>query len=156
MITISIPGFQNLSISHLVLDFNGTIAIDGRLIAGVKDNLIALSENLKIHVVTANTFGRVEEELEGIPCELTLLPSSDQDVEKEKLIHALGPSTVVSIGNGRNDARMLKEAAIGIVVVQKEGAATEALLSADIVCPDILSALELITHPLRLTATLRN
>ncbi len=156
MIKISIPGFRDLSFEHLVLDFNGTIAIDGKLIDGVKETLIRLSQELKIHVVTANTFGKVEDELNGIPCELVLLPSSNQDIEKEKLVEQLNASTVISIGNGRNDARMLKKAAIGIVVVQKEGAASETLLAANVVCPDILSALELIKHPLRLTATLRN
>jgi soluble P-type ATPase len=156
MTSISIPGFGNFSIHHLVLDFNGTIAIDGKLIEGVKETLIQLSQDLKMHIVTANTFGKVEDELKGIPCELVLLPSSNQDIEKEKLVEQLNASTVISIGNGRNDARMLKRAAIGIAVIQKEGTASETLQAANVVCPDILSALELITHPLRLTATLRN
>jgi len=39
--------------------------------------------------------------------------------------------------------------------MQEEGAATPSLLAADVVCRDIVSALELLLHPLRLTATLR-
>jgi soluble P-type ATPase len=44
---------------------------------------------------------------------------------------------------------------LGIAVIQTEGAAVEALLAADIVLPSILPALDLLTHPLRLIATLR-
>ena len=31
MIEISIPGYKHLQLKHLVLDYNGTIALDGRL-----------------------------------------------------------------------------------------------------------------------------
>jgi len=40
--------------------------------------------------------------------------------------------------------------------VQQEGASSEALMAADVICPDIFSALELLNNPLRLVATLRN
>ena len=36
MIKVSIPGFKSLSLKYLVLDYNGTIAIDGALVPGVK------------------------------------------------------------------------------------------------------------------------
>jgi soluble P-type ATPase len=49
---------------------------------------------------------------------------------------------------------MLKEAALGIAVVLGEGAAVEALLAADVAAPSIIAALELLTNPLRLVATL--
>ena len=62
----------------------------------------------------------------------------------------------VSIGNGRNDQRMLKASRLGIAVILGEGASMEALMNADIVCTSIVSALELLAHPLRLTATLRS
>jgi soluble P-type ATPase len=51
---------------------------------------------------------------------------------------------------------MLKEAALGITVILEEGTALETLTSADVVCKDILSALELLSNRLRLTATLRS
>ncbi len=156
MLAFNIPGFGDLTIHHLVLDYNGTIAVDGKLLPGVKDMLTQISQHMQVHIVTANTFGDVKEQLKSIPCKLTLLSASSQDIEKEKLVESLNPSSVISIGNGRNDARMLQRAAIGIAVIQREGAAGEALRTADIVCSEILFALELITHPLRLKATLRN
>lgn len=34
MIEINIPGFGSLELDHLVLDYNGTMALDGQLIEG--------------------------------------------------------------------------------------------------------------------------
>jgi soluble P-type ATPase len=84
-----------------------------------------------------------------------VLPAERQDVGKLAYIERLGARKTACIGNGRNDRLMLKEAALGIAVVQGEGAASETLLAADVVCPDILSALALLRDPLRLKATLR-
>jgi soluble P-type ATPase len=50
---------------------------------------------------------------------------------------------------------MLKQAALGIVAMQTEGAATAALLVADVVTSGIIDALDLLFHPDRLKATLR-
>ena len=50
---------------------------------------------------------------------------------------------------------MVKEAILGIILIQTEGAASQSLLNADIVCPDINSALELFYKSNRLKATLR-
>ncbi len=58
------------------------------------------------------------------------------------------------MGNGRNDGELVVAAALGIVVVQGEGAAKDTLLAADVVAPDIGAALGLLLHPGRLAATL--
>ena len=62
----------------------------------------------------------------------------------------------VAIGNGRNDRLMLRDAVLGIALVQTEGAAAEAIANADVVCTHILDALDLLANPLRLAATLRS
>ena len=67
----------------------------------------------------------------------------------------LGREGVVAVGQGANDALMLKAAEIGIGIFSAEGIATETLLASDIIMPDIFSALELFERPLRLVATLR-
>jgi soluble P-type ATPase len=153
---VFIPGYGSLTLKYLVMDYNGTLAIDGELISGVKDELIKLSENIDLHVLTADTFGKAASGLAGIPCKLTVLPKDDQQTGKLNYVKSLGVDRVVSIGNGRNDQRMLKESALGIAVILGEGASTETLLSADVICTSILSALELLSNPLRLTATLRS
>ena len=156
MIEIAIPGYRVLQLDYLVLDYNGTLARDGNLLPGVKTRLEDLSERLQIHVLTADTFGKARAALGGMPCELTVLPAERQDVEKFFYVEKLGASRVAAIGNGRNDRLMLKAAALGIAVIQKEGASVETLIEADVVTTDILLALELLQHPLRLVATLRS
>ena len=156
MIEISIPGHKKLQLKHLVLDYNGTLACDGQIIAGVKESLEALANMLQIQVLTADTFGKARSGLEGVPCDLSILPVEDQDIGKLEYVKNLGCEHTVCIGNGRNDRLMLQEAALGIAVILGEGVAVETLLAADVVCTDIVSALELLANPLRLTATLRS
>ena len=155
MIEIDIPGNKILQLEHLVLDYNGTIAFDGALIDGVKECLAELSQMLTIHVITADTFGSVKKALEDIDCKLAVIPLDHQDVAKLEYVKNLGCEQTVSMGNGVNDRLMLKASALGVAVIQGEGAAFETLASAHMICTDILSALSLLIHPLRLTATLR-
>jgi len=156
MIEIVIPGFGILRLEYLVLDYNGTIAVDGQPVQGVKERLIALARHVEIHVLTADTFGGVEKKLSDIPCKIHILPVEAQDKGKMEYVDRLGADRAVCIGNGRNDVIMLKKAALGIAVLQDEGAVASAVLSADIVVTDILFALDLITNHMRLTATLRS
>jgi soluble P-type ATPase len=155
MLEINIPGDRRLKLKHIVLDYNGTIACDGDLISGVKENLVALADKLQVHILTADTFGNARRGLEGIKCELSILAPDAQDIGKLEYVKGLGAEHAVCVGNGRNDQLMLKEAALGIAVILEEGAAAVTLSAADIVCTNIFYALELLTHPLRLTATLR-
>ncbi|MDP3478761.1 MAG: hypothetical protein Q8R88_03260 [Desulfoprunum sp.] len=156
MLTIDIPGGQTLQLSHLALDFNGTIAIDGEVIAGVPERLIKLAGLLQIHVITADTHGTVAEKLAGLPCSLSIIPAEEQDMAKLHAISTLDPQRVIAIGNGRNDRLMLQGAALGIGLLGSEGACTAALLAADLLCTDIRDALDLLLQPKRLQATLRN
>ena len=156
MIEIDIPGFARLRLERLILDYNGTIAVDGQPVQGVKERLIALARHVEIHVLTADTFGGAEKKLSDIPCKIHVLPVEAQDKGKMEYVDRLGADRAVCIGNGRNDVMMLKKAALGIAVVQDEGAATSAILSADVVVTGILSALDLLTNHMRLTATLRS
>jgi soluble P-type ATPase len=157
MLEISIPGHKIFQLEHLVLDYNGTLAIDGQVIDGVKPRLQVLANSLAIHVITADTFGTVQAALANVPCGVEVLPANaSQDEAKLRFIERLGPGVSVAIGNGLNDWLMLREAALGIVVIQAEGAATAAVMAADVAAPDILTALDLLAKPLRLAATLRS
>ncbi len=156
MIEIDVPGTgEKLSLEHLVLDFNGTLAVDGRIKPGVADLLRELAARVQIHILTAGTFGGVETQVEGIPCVLKVLSGQGQTAQKAEYVAALGAGRTACIGNGRNDREMLRQARLGIAVIQEEGAAIDSLTAADVVCLDIAVALRLLLHPLRLTATLR-
>jgi len=63
---------------------------------------------------------------------------------------------VVALGNGRNDRLMLREAALGIALIQREGGAAETIASADLLSTSVIEALDLLLHPQRLIASLRS
>ncbi len=155
MLRVEIPGFVMLELHHLVLDYNGTIAMDGIFKKELIPYLGALSGDLAIHVLTADTFGTVREELLGVPVEVKVLESSEHTKEKAAFVHDLGAQNCIAVGNGSNDRAMLEVAALGIAVLGEEGAAIETLQSADIMVPSIGRALELLLKPKRLVATLR-
>lgn len=155
MIEINIPGRGLLRLEHLVTDVNGTLAIDGQLIAGVAKQISALGDRLTIHMLTADTHGRqalIDQQLNLTA--IRIQPGNESE-QKAEYVRKLGTDSVVAIGQGANDAHMLKEAALGICVMSQEGIAVETLLSADLVMPNITAALELLDRPLRIIASLR-
>ncbi len=156
MINVEIPGRKSLQLSHLVLDYNGTLARDGELLSGVGEKLQDLAELVQLHVITADTHGTVGEKLAGSPCALQIIGFNEQDMQKDAYVRSLGAEKVAAIGNGRNDGLMLKTAALGIALIQEEGAGVSAILQSDIVCTDILNAFDLLLKTSRLIATLRN
>lgn len=155
MIEIQIPGANNLALKHIVLDFNGTMACDGELIPGVEEKLNKLAEQLEIHIMTADTFGTCRETCRGIKGAVRILTEPVGAPEKEAFVRSLGADSVAAVGNGANDSLMLKTAALGILVLETEGAAVKALVSADIVVKNINHGLDLLLNPKRLVATLR-
>lgn len=155
MLELPIPGRPPLRVANLVLDYNGTLALDGNLLPGVADRLSTLAGRLDIHVVTADTFGLAAVELGGLPVTLQVIGAGDQARAKFDLVMSLGPEQVVAVGNGANDRLMLERAALGICIMGSEGAATPTLLASDVVVRGPLEALDLLLHPGRLAATLR-
>lgn len=155
MLEINIPGFRDLKLSHLLLDYNGTLALDGMLIEGVKSYLTELSDHFEIHILTGDTFGKARSELKGVNCHLTILSAEDQALAKQKYIRSLGRQETIAIGNGRNDYLMLESATLSVAVLEEEGAAKETIMAADILVRDIHSAFGLLLNPRRLIATMR-
>jgi P-type E1-E2 ATPase len=156
VINLEIPGVASLQLSALVLDMNGTLTLDGKLMEGVEERIHRISERLEIHMITADTFGAGKEVAARLNIPIHRLSSEDPEaIQKAKLVRRLQADRVVAIGNGANDIAMLREAAVGIAVIGPEGCSREALEAADIVAPSIVSALDLLLNPMRLVATLR-
>lgn len=164
---LDIPGRGTLTLDHLVLDVNGTVAAAGRLIDGVQDRLAALRRTgLEVHWITADTRGRqaaLDKELGWPAIRISARPEVRDSAgellgeaeQKAAFVRRLGAESVVAIGNGANDAAMLREAVLGIAVLGPEGLALDALLAADLVAPDILTALDMLQDPDQLIATWR-
>jgi soluble P-type ATPase len=155
MLEIDIPGFGFVRLKHLVSDFTGTLSENGKLVPGIKETLNRIADFLKVHILTADTFGRAREELQGIQCEIHILTGKEHDVQKEEYIKKLGVEDVVAVGNGINDRKMLRAARIGIAVCLKEGCAKDAFMASDVMVTSAMDALELLINTTRLKATLR-
>ena len=154
MIKVEIPGRDEQRIGHVVFDVNGTLAVDGKILPGVPELLEELGRLIKVHLLTADTHGKqkdIDQELGLIAVRVT---KGNEAQQKADFIKNLDGGAA-AIGQGANDSLMLKEAEIGICVLSPEGTATETLLAADILTPDIQSAIALLLHPKRLAASLR-
>ncbi len=155
MIELNIPGSGTLQLEHLVSDVNGTLAVDGQLPEGVARAIKNLRDRLEVHLLTADTHGRQYLIDRQLGLQAVHIQPGDEGEQKAAYVRQLGAHSVVAIGQGANDAKMLKEAALGICVLSTEGTAVETMLAADLLTPDIFTALELLEKPLRIVASLR-
>ena len=148
----AVPGAASLEIEQLVVDLNGTLSDRGALIEGVRERLERLSPDLEIHLVTADTRGTAERLAAKLPVSVVRISTG---ADKADLVQRLGAMRTTAIGNGRNDAAMLRLAVLGIAVIGPEGVAVEALRAADIACRSIVDALELLVDERAVGSTLR-
>jgi P-type E1-E2 ATPase len=156
MISVSIPGWGDLDIEYLVVDYNGTCAFDGKLKEGVKELMEKVSRYIKVFIITADTYENIDNEGNTIGFSIIKVGKEGSGKEKARIIRELGPEKIIAIGNGANDAMMLKEAALGIGVIGEEGSANSLIKEADLVVNSIADALNVVLHPERLVATLRD
>lgn len=152
---IEIPGYKKLDLKWLLLDYNGTIAQDGKISEHVKTQLVRLSSKLKIGILTADTYGSAKAMCQGLPVTLHTFPGENVMDEKKQVVHSLGFRNCAAIGNGRNDVLMCSHAALGIAVLGGEGAYGRLIAAADVCTGSIEDALALFLNPKRLVATLR-
>ncbi len=156
MLTIAVPGWRDLHLANLVLDVNGTLTLDGELQPGVGERIPVVRELLTVHLLSADTFGRLGEVASSLGVQAHRLDSHRSEVEqKAQFVRELGAETIVAIGNGANDSAMLGAAALGIGVLGPEGSASVTLNAADVVVASIEIAFDLLLNPRRLVATLR-
>ena len=152
---IEIPGYKSLELKYLVLDYNGTIAVDGEIPLEVKERLRRLSEKLEIFVLTADTHGTAKNMCEGLPLRIMTFPSNAAMYEKQRIVRELGIEHCAAIGNGRNDILMCQEAELSIAIMGTEGACSKLISETDICVTSIVDALDLLILEKRLIATLR-
>lgn len=155
MIKFNIPGLGDYNLEHLVMDVNGTLAIDGHLVDGIAAKISSLRGQLTIHLLTADTHGRQAMIDQQLGLTATRIQPGGESAQKAEYIRKLGSEHVTAIGQGANDAEMLATARLGICVMSVEGVARETLLASDLIAPTILSALEMLERPMRIVASLR-
>lgn len=153
MIEVEIPGNGRIRIKTVVLDLNGTVAIEGKVVPGVKESIRELKDKgLKVILFSGDTRGNAAEIAKDLGISLIQTKTAE---DKEREIGKLDPGTCVTIGNGLIDCLQMEKAALSVVTLQKEGIHTKALFSADIIIPSIIDALNLLLNSSSLIATLR-
>ena len=154
MQTITVPGWGSMEIRNLVLDLNGTMTEAGDFIPGALELLEKLREKgLKIYILSGDTRGSMRQSFQDIPGIEPVV--TETALEKRAFVEKIGPRESVCIGNGNIDVEMFKVAGLSICTVQAEGAATKAILHADVVVTHIKHAFEILLDPKKLMATLR-
>lgn len=154
MISIEIPGRDTINVEHLVLDYNGTIAEDGKLIDGVEERMRALKDLVEIHVLTADTYGTVRAQCDHIGIKVETFPRAGAAECKLEIVQALGEN-VMCVGNGYNDVLMFDAAGLSVAVIEREGTYAGLIAHANIVTKSILDAFDLLLYKDRMRATLR-
>lgn len=155
MLEVHFPDQTSMRLSYLLCDVNGTISLDGKLIEGVEAAFNNLKQVLEIYLLTADTQGTAEEIANFLGVKYHRLQPGNEARQKEDFLMHLGAEKTIAMGQGANDVLMLKKSMLGICVLSKEGIASQTLLAADLVAPDILTALEILQNPKRIIATLR-
>jgi len=159
MISFDIPGFGPCEIASVVSDYTGTHAFAGTLRAEVKSRLTELSRLVDIHILTSDTFGTAQRELEGLPVTLHLLSGDRHDEQKRDYVLARDPKRMAVFGNGNNDRLLLKTVrdagGLAIAVDNGEGCAIKTLLAANLFIHGSENALDLLLDCDRCKATLR-
>jgi soluble P-type ATPase len=147
---------DEITIRHLLLDYNGTLACDGMIKPGVLEQLETLSKQVTVHVITADTYGSVQKQCDLPYLKIHVIGKDQQDIEKLNYLKSLGEKETIAIGNGLNDALIIQHAALGFALLQEEGCATKSLLASDVLFKSIHEALDALLNESRLIATLRN
>lgn len=155
MLTIPIPGRSALQLQHIVLDYNGTIALDGELMPGVAERLAKLASAVHIHILTADTHGTVRAKCGHLNAQIQTFPQEGAALCKARIVRQL-EGGACCIGNGYNDLEMLQEAQLAIGILGPEGMFPGLMTHMDVLVISPLDALDLLLYPQRLQATLRS
>ena len=90
MIELNIPGRGMIQLQHLVCDINGTLAVDGQLLEGVKHRLSALHDRLTLHLLTADTHGKQDIIDQRLGLKAVRIQPGNEAEQKENYVHRLG------------------------------------------------------------------
>lgn len=155
MLKLDIPGYKKINIKYIIFDYNGTIAVDGLVKDEIKDKIIKLKDIFDIYVLTADTYGNAKKELESLDVNFHIISKENGTEDKMNFIKKLGKNNCIAFGNGSNDCLMVKEAEIGICIMEQEGCSVITLMNSDLVVKDIEDGIDMLLKPKRLIANLR-
>ena len=155
-LSVEIPGRETITVRQALCDVNGTLALDGTLSDAVKERLRRLQALIPVYLVTADTHGTADNLVQECgQLEIARIKPGKEAEQKVELLKNLGAWQTIAFGNGANDALMLRNACVGICIMNGEGTAVQAIMASDILVRSAEEALDLLLQPARLIATLR-
>ena len=107
MLHVRVPGGADLALEHLVLDVNGTLTNRGELIDGVAEALTHLEEHLRLHVLSADSFGTAEHVANDLRATFRRIETG---ADKRAYVEALGPERCAALAAADVAARSIAEA----------------------------------------------
>ena len=155
---INIPNYGIITIKNLLFDINGTLQFQGKISPDLIIKFEELKKIYKIYLISADTRGNLKEIAETLDVDyIKIKPQGiTEAVAKNNELIRLGKNVTVAVGNGNNDALMLKNAVIGIVIIGNEGASIKCIMNSDVALPSPLSALDFLLDEKIMIATLRS
>ncbi|ASJ13994.1 HAD family hydrolase [Thermococcus radiotolerans] len=147
---MQIPNYGEIRAQSILFDLNGTLGESGKVEEEVKHLLERLADKYTVVVLSADTFGTLEEEFRELPVRIERVSSGAEKAEIAK-----GYEPYIAVGNGNNDVAMLEGAELAFCVIGPEGATTDALLASDVVVRDVKDAIGMLLDERKLIATLR-
>ncbi len=146
-------GVGEIELDTIILDLNGTLAVNGGIVAGVKNRIAKLKDlGFKIYIFTGDQRGNAAELSKELGIEVRKAGSLE---EKEALTSKLDVDKTVAIGNARIDIGTFKKTKLRIATLQAEGIHVGILKHVDIIVPSIIDALDLLLNPASFKATMR-
>lgn len=154
---IDIPNYGKLIIKNIIFDLNGTLQFKGKISEAVVNKIEQLKEFYNIYLLSADTRGNLKElakKLNVSYIKINPKKITEAEAKNNELIKLNKDNTIV-VGNGNNDALMLKNAVISITVLGEEGATVKSILNSDVVVPNPISALDFLLDEKIMSGTLR-
>ena len=153
-----IPNYGKITIKNIIFDINGTIQFKGQISDDLVEKIEELKKIYKVYLVSADTRGNLKELAENLKVSYIKINSveNSEAEEKNRELIRLGKDVTVAVGNGNNDALMLKNSILGITVLGGEGATIKSILNSDVIVPDPISAIDLLLDEKVMIGTLRS
>lgn len=154
---IIIPYHGEITIKNVIFDINGTIQFKGHISEELVQKFEELKKFYNIFLVSSDTRGNLKNIAKKLGVNFKKVNTQGiNDAEaKNNELKKLGKEVTVAVGNGNNDALMLKNAILGIAILGSEGASTRSILNSDVVFTDVINAIEFLLDEKTMISTLR-
>ena len=155
---IIIPYHGEITIKNVIFDINGTIQFKGQISEELVQKFEELKKFYNILLVSSDTRGNLKNIAKKLGVNFKKVNTQGiNDAEaKNNELKKLGKEVTVAVGNGNNDALMLKNAILGIAILGSEGASTRSILNSDVVFTDVINAIEFLLDEKTMISTLRS